>query len=82
MTLTVSQTLIAAVTERLPLIVAAALAFAATVLIPVIFKNDPLSRIPFVGAELGGRDKRRTAYMTSAKSIYQDGYQKVRIRLD
>jgi hypothetical protein len=41
------------------------------------FSSDPLSHIPEVGRELGSDKKRRQAFLSNARGLYQDGYEKV-----
>lgn len=47
-------------------------------LVRTSFRPNTLSQIPLVGLELGNEEKRRLAYLASAKTIYQQGYEKVR----
>lgn len=41
-----------------------------------VLKKDHLSNIPFAGAGLGDESKRRAVFLTDAKSIYLEGYNK------
>ena len=68
--------------ERFQLIFPALILCIGAIVLQGLFKSNPLSHIPFVGTEIGGQDKRRTAYLTNAKNIYKDGYQKVRIPIE
>ena len=42
-----------------------------------LYRWHVLSSIPMIGEELGGQDKRKAAYATGAKQMYEDGYNKV-----
>ncbi|KAF3768858.1 cytochrome P450 [Cryphonectria parasitica EP155] len=59
-----------------PFILTTLLALVGTWLLQLLFKQDPLSKIPFAGSDIGDENKRRVAFMQDAKAIYADGYQK------
>ncbi|KAK2017785.1 ent-kaurene oxidase [Colletotrichum eremochloae] len=58
----------------------AALTLLVTLIIGFLAKtslsSNTLSKIPLVGLEIGDEEKRRLAYLGSAKTIYAQGYQK------
>lgn len=60
-----------------PYVLSTFLAFAAAWLLQVLLKQDPLSSLPMVGAEIGNADKRRAAFVQGAKNFYLEGYRKV-----
>ncbi|KAI0538638.1 cytochrome P450 [Xylaria digitata] len=62
--------------ERWPVILASFVALAVAFAYPRALNAIQIARIPIVGAELGGTAKRRQAYITSARKLYNDGYQK------
>jgi hypothetical protein len=64
--------------ERWPLIVTAVFAVLAASIYPYALRALQIARIPTIGIELGGLDKRRHAYIVSARALYIDGYRKVR----
>lgn len=55
---------------------APALVYAAVWFFQTYLQAGDISKIPFVGTELGDEDKRRATYMNGAKGIYLDGYRK------
>ncbi|PSR87239.1 ent-kaurene oxidase [Coniella lustricola] len=69
-----------AAVERLstqwPFVLSALLVFAAAWFMQSLFKQDPLSKIPFIGAEVGDESKRLTAFLQDAKAMYAQGYKK------
>ena len=42
-----------------------------------LYRWSVLNSIPMLGEELGGNEKRKAAYTTGAKKMYEDGYNKV-----
>ncbi|KAK3401297.1 hypothetical protein B0T20DRAFT_335804, partial [Sordaria brevicollis] len=42
----------------------------------LFFSSNPLSKVPTVGDEYGGYEKKRQAYLTRAKDLYVEGYTK------
>lgn len=64
------------VATQWPVLATTLLACAAAWLLQALLKKDPMSKIPVVGLEFGNAEKRRAAFMQSAKDIYIDGYQK------
>lgn len=51
------------------------LVFAAAWFIQSSFRQDPLSKIPFVGLEIGDESERQAAFLQNAKEIYSQGYE-------
>lgn len=66
------------VAERWPIIATALLTLALVTAYPYAVHAIRIAQIPVVGTELGGVDKRRQAYISSARKLYNDGYRKVR----
>ncbi|KAI0556086.1 cytochrome P450 [Xylaria curta] len=62
--------------ERWPVLLAALVTLIVTFTYPQALKAIRIAQIPIVGAELGGVTKRRQAYITSARQLYNDGYHK------
>lgn len=58
--------------------VVAALIFAVCALVPKLSYRSHLAKLPTFGG-LDSKEKQRQAYLLSAKSIYNDGYQKASI---
>lgn len=71
---------IAAAAQRLstqwPFVLSALLVCAVAWLAQGSLKQDPLSKIPLIGGELGDVTKRRAAYMRGAKAMFDEGHQK------
>lgn len=65
--------------ERWPVVSAALAAFAFAIYFPIFMQGVQLWNIPLVGANLGGSEKRRQAFLSSARSLYLEGYQKVNL---
>ncbi|KAF2452602.1 cytochrome P450 [Lineolata rhizophorae] len=63
-------------TERWPVIAVGALTWLIFTIVQTLFSGATLSQIPIVGLEIGDEEKRRMAYLTSAKKLYTDGYLK------
>lgn len=58
----------------------ACIACVAAFLLQTVFKHDPFADIPIVGTEYGGSESRRREFMNGgAKSLYLNGYKKVRL---
>jgi hypothetical protein len=74
-----SGPLLDVLTERAPLIATTVLVSLLAVVLQRIFARNPLSTIPYIGAELGNADKRRHAYLAGGKKLYQDGYNNVSV---
>lgn len=51
--------------------------FSAAWLLPKCIQYVRLAAIPTIGADLGGEEQRRQAYLKSARKLYNDGYRKV-----
>lgn len=64
------------VAEQWQLFLAPALVYITVWLFQRYSQENHLSKIPFVGTELGDEGKRRARYITSAKDIYLEGYHK------
>lgn len=62
-----------------PLITILLGAFAAAWLLPKCINYARLAAIPVIGADLGGEEQRRQAYMKGARKMYNDGYKRVRL---
>lgn len=62
---------------RWPLFAVAGATFLGAGAVGHLYKWSILNSIPMLGEELGGSEKRRAAYTTGAKKMYQDGYDKV-----
>lgn len=58
--------------------VVAALIFAVCALMPKLSYRSHLAKLPIFGDQ-NNKEKQRRAYLSSAKSIYMDGYKKVSI---
>lgn len=74
-----SETLSGQIGEKWPIILTAFLALAIATAYPHVLRAIQIAKIPTVGTELGGEDKRRQAYISSARRLYNDGYHKVRL---
>lgn len=51
--------------------------FATAWLLPKCISYVRLAAIPIIGADIGGEEQRRQAYLKSARKLYNDGYKKV-----
>lgn len=71
------QTTGALIAERWPIILVALLAIVVVTVYPTVLRTVQIAQIPTVGAELGGTDKRRQAYIASARKLYNYGYRNV-----
>ncbi|KAK2026053.1 cytochrome P450 [Colletotrichum zoysiae] len=70
-------TLLIEAANRWPVAATVSLAFAFAFVVQSVFKHDPLSKIPIVGAEYGGQESRRKKFVNGgAKNLYLDGYNK------
>lgn len=71
---------ISAAAERLsvqwPFVLSALLVCAVAWFAQGSLKQDPLSKIPLIGRELGDEAKRRAAYMQGAKDLFDEGHRK------
>ncbi|PNY27043.1 Cytochrome P450 [Tolypocladium capitatum] len=72
--LTTAATVVA---ERWVLVSTFFAALFVSLIVPRLWSRLLLSRIPVVGADVGGIAKRREAYLSEAKRFYLEGYQKV-----
>ncbi|KAK2016757.1 cytochrome P450 [Colletotrichum eremochloae] len=78
---TLESTLLIEAANRWPVAATALLAFAFAFIVQSVFKPDPLSQIPIVGAEYGGQESRRKKFVDGgAKNLYLDGYKKFKER--
>lgn len=59
-----------------PFVLSALLVCAVAWLAQGSLKQDPLSKIPLIGGELGDVTKRRAAYMQGAKEMFDEGHRK------
>ncbi|KAF2190763.1 ent-kaurene oxidase [Zopfia rhizophila CBS 207.26] len=59
----------------------ATLIFVACVFISQINYKAQLARLPIIGAEAGGSEKRRKVYLQSARKLYNEGYEKFKDRV-
>lgn len=64
-------------TARWPLFAATGATLVGVTAVRHLYRWSVLNSIPMLGEELGGSDKRRAAYTTGAKKMYEDGYNKV-----
>lgn len=62
---------------RWPLFAVAGATFLGAGAVRHLYRWSILNAIPMLGEELGGSDKRKAAYTTGAKKLYQEGYNKV-----
>lgn len=62
--------------EQWHLFLAPAVVYAAIWLFQTFFKENGLSKIPYVGLEIGDEGKRRAHYMAGAREMYLEGYRK------
>ncbi|KAK1999549.1 cytochrome P450 [Colletotrichum falcatum] len=63
--------------NRWPVAATMLLAIAFAFIVQSVFKNDPLTAIPVVGTEYGGKESRRKRFVDGgAKNLYLDGYRK------
>jgi hypothetical protein len=67
--------------DKWPALVAASVVCLAFLLPALLKRIIPLWRVPLIGHELGGYEKRRRAYQTNAQSLYAEGYELVRHNL-
>jgi hypothetical protein len=72
-----SPTLSGLLAERWPAVTAAVFACFVAFLVPKALGTLRMSRIPTVGEEFGGEEKRRQAYLAGARKLYNEGYKKV-----
>ncbi|KAH6657514.1 cytochrome P450 [Truncatella angustata] len=72
----ITQTRHNIIAERWPVILAALLVVLLAGVYPYALRAVQIARIPTIGTELGGVDKRRQAYIASARQLYNDGYRK------
>ncbi|KAH7145688.1 cytochrome P450 [Dactylonectria estremocensis] len=72
----VTQSLSSLILDHWPVLSTALILSLAAVVVPHILQRFQLWRIPFVGEELGGTEKRRQAYLAGARRLYTDGYRK------
>jgi hypothetical protein len=63
--------------ERLSLIGTTIVVSLVAFVVQRLFSQDPLSKVPWIGFDIGGLDKRRKAFHDGAKNIYKEGYEKV-----
>ncbi|KAF7548892.1 hypothetical protein G7Z17_g6765 [Cylindrodendrum hubeiense] len=75
--MTTSQSLTSLILDHSPVLSTALLLFLAAIVGPHILQRSQLWKIPFIGEELGGTEKRRQAYLAGARKLYNDGYRKV-----
>lgn len=64
-------------TARWPLFAATGATLVGVTVVRHLYRWSVLNSIPMLGEELGSSDKRRAAYTTGAKKMYEDGYNKV-----
>lgn len=73
---------ISAAVERLstqwPYVLSALLVCAVAWVAQGALKQDPFTKIPHVGSEIGDKAKRQTAWLMSAKGLLSEGYNKFR----
>lgn len=69
------------VAAQWPYVASTLLVCAAAWVLQAVLTQTPISKIPFIGLELGDADKRRLVYMRSAKQLYLDGYKKASSQL-
>ena len=65
------------VTEKWLLLSTALVVLASCAILPALLQRIQLSKIPIVGREIGGTEKRRQAYLRGARKLYSQGYQNV-----
>ncbi|KAI0593268.1 cytochrome P450 [Biscogniauxia sp. FL1348] len=70
------QTLAVFVSERWATILISVLVLASAVLIPKVTDMLRISKIPIIAVDLGNSEKRRQAYLTGARKLYNEGYRK------
>lgn len=58
------------------LLLATGLVYVAVRLFNIVLQKRQLSKLPCTGQELGDDDKRRASYISSAKTLYYEGYRK------
>lgn len=74
-----SRAPLANVVNRWPMAATVLIACIFAFLMQVVFKNDRWPGIPMVGTEYGGSGSRRRRFLNGgAKSLYLNGYRKVR----
>lgn len=66
--------------ERWPVVLACLLVSVVAGVYPHIRNGLNIYKIPIIGSELGSTDKRRQAYVRGARKLYNDGYNKVRLK--
>lgn len=67
--------------DKWPVVLVAVIALVAAGVVPHVLNALQISKIPIIGSELGSLDKRRQAYISSARKLYNDGYHKVRLTM-
>ncbi|KAF4982776.1 hypothetical protein FZEAL_1677 [Fusarium zealandicum] len=75
------QTILDSATNRWPILLATLAICFAVFLYPLLITAFRLWSIPTVGDELGSAEKRRKAYLASARKLYNDGYRKFKGRV-
>ncbi|KAI1498348.1 cytochrome P450 [Biscogniauxia marginata] len=74
--MTAVQTVAVFVTERWATVLISVLVLASAVLVPRLVDILRISKIPLVALDLGNTEKRRQAYLTGARKLYNEGYRK------
>lgn len=68
------------IVERWPVVLACLLASIVAGVYPHVRNWLNIYKIPIIGSELGSTDKLRQAYLGGARKLYNDGYNKVRLK--
>ncbi|KAH7015594.1 cytochrome P450 [Ilyonectria destructans] len=71
-----TQSLTGLIVDHSPVLSTAVIICLAAVVVPHILQRAQLWKIPMIGEELGGTEKRRQAYLAGARKLYTDGYRK------
>lgn len=73
-----AQSLSTIVADRWITVSTAGLVIVASLWVPSLIAQFRTWQIPVVGEELGSAEKRRQAYLSGARALYNEGYRKVR----